>query len=240
MLGNKFRYWIDRLRDTPLHPQWLLGNRREITSRIKNMSTGQVLDIGCADRWVEKVLPVNCKYMGIDYLATGKLMYGARPDVFADAASIPVKSESIDTVVVLEVVEHLRSPGEAFSEMERVLCKGGCVLLSVPFIYPIHDAPHDYQRYTVHGLMREFKVVGLHVEEIVPSLRSAQTAGLIVCLSLAGMLMEAARKRNAGVLLAPVLVAAIPLVNLISWAIGNILPSWSAITAGYIVVARKP
>lgn len=207
--------------------------------RLGAIVSGRILDIGCADRWVERRLAAGCEYIGLDFPATGAHMYGARPDVFADAAMLPLQGASVDTVVMLEVLEHLRCPRAALREVARVLRPRGQLLLTVPFLYPIHDAPHDYQRYTVHGLSREIEAAGLRVDDVEPSLGSAETAGLIVCLALGGMTLQAIRQRRIAVLLTPLAVVAIPVVNVLAWIFGLFLPSWSAVSAGYRLTASK-
>lgn len=228
------------LRHTPLHPQWLLGGNKDTADWVAQSAPGRVLDIGCADRWVEQQLPPDSEYIGLDYLATGKHMYGSRPDVFADASGLPLVDESIDTVVMLEVMEHLRRPREALQEIARVLRPQGRLLLTVPFLYPVHDAPHDYQRLTIHGLTRDIEAAGLRVDALLPALGSAETAGLICCLALGGMSLRAIQRRSPSILLLPLAIIAIPVVNVIAWLGGRLLPSWDAITAGYRLIASKP
>ena len=206
---------------------------------LRNRATGRVLDIGCSRRWVEECLPDGSTYIGLDYPVTGIAMYGARPDVFADASELPFRDECMGTVVLFETLEHLVRPTDAIAEIARVLAPGGSLLLTVPFIYPLHDEPYDFTRYTGHGLRRELERVGFEVAYIKPSMGSAETAGLIVSLSLAGMTMEAFRKRSLAMVLSPVTVAAIPVSNLIFWLLGKVLPSWGALPAGYHVVAEK-
>lgn len=239
MLAPGLRRTLALLRHTPLHPQWLLGARNGAASLVAADARGVVLDIGCGDRWVEKCLPPGCAYIGLDYLVTGRDMYGSRPDVYGDASVLPIADDSVDTVVILDVVEHLARPREALGEIVRVLRPDGRLLLTMPFLYPIHDAPHDYQRFTVHGLLRELESVGLRAERITPSMGSAETAGLVSCLAVGGMAVQALQKRRPGMLLLPLLVLAIPLINVLAWASGRLLPSWSSVTAGYQLVATK-
>jgi hypothetical protein len=49
------RDWARLLRRTPIHPQWLLG-QRQVPASIENAS-GLVLDIGAADQWIISHLP---------------------------------------------------------------------------------------------------------------------------------------------------------------------------------------
>lgn len=236
----RLRRWLKSLRRTPLHPQWLLGGNTHTIDWVRSHASGRVLDIGCADRWIEPHLPEGCNYIGLDYLATGGLMYGARPDVFADASQLPLPDASIDTVLLLEVLEHLRHPAQALSEIARVLRPGGQLLLTMPFLYPIHDAPHDYQRLTRHGLVRDAEATGFHVDEVSGRLGSINAAGLIACLSLAGTATEALRRRSPGMVLVPLMLLLVPIINLAAWCGNVLLPSWDALTNGYLLVARKP
>jgi SAM-dependent methyltransferase len=233
------RRWTLFLRRTPFHPQWHLGGVHRFGPWIRENAAGRVLDVGCADSWIRDWLASECDYVGLDYPATGQGLYRARPDVFADASQIPIVDCSIDTVVVLEVMEHLRDPGNAFQEFARVLKPDGRILLSVPFLYPIHDAPHDYQRMTLYGLRRDLDAAGFEVECISRTLGSAETAGLIACLAIGGAAVRAVDRRSPGLLILPLVVLLIPVINLLSWLGGRILPAWDAITEGYRVSARR-
>ena len=233
------RRWLRSLRKTPLHPQWLLGGAAVTLAWIRSHSNGRTLDIGCADRWIEPHLPEGCEYIGLDYLATGGLLYGARPDIFADASRLPLPDASIDVVLLLEVLEHLRLPAQALSEIARVLRPGGQLLVTMPFLYPIHDAPHDYQRYTCHGLTRELEAVGLVADTPETSTGSIETAGLLLNLALGGMTSRAIADKHPSLILLPLIVIAIPAINLSCWLLGKLLPDWPALTAGYRIKATR-
>jgi SAM-dependent methyltransferase len=225
---------------TPLHPQWLLGGEAVAGCWVRDQARGRVLDVGCASRWVERWLEPGCIYVGLDYPATGRDLYKARPELFADASALPLQDATFDTVVLLEVLEHLRRPREALQEVARVVRPRGKVLLSMPFLYPVHDAPHDYQRLTIHGLIRDVEAAGLRIECVTPALGSVETAGLMASLALGGAAAKIIEQRDLRLVLLPLLVLAIPFVNFTAWIAARLLPSWDAMTAGYRLSATRP
>ncbi len=57
-------------------------------------------------------------------------------DVVADAAEMPLKSNSMHHIVFVDVLHHLRHPLAMFLEASRVLVSGGCVVCVEPWITP--------------------------------------------------------------------------------------------------------
>lgn len=220
---------------TPLHPQWLLGRRRPPPGMQR--ATGTLLDIGAADRWLIAYLPASVHYIALDYPATGGAMYHARPDVFADGAALPFADASIDHVSCLEVLEHVPDPANVIAEVARVLRPGGMLWLSMPFLYPVHDAPHDFQRYTAFGLRRDLERAGLQVNAIRKSGHAVRTAGLLACLAIAGGMDD---RRGPALMLLPAAAALVLLINCSAWLFSLFWPDWSGIGAGYEAEACRP
>lgn len=85
-------------------------------------------------------------------------------DVLADINNpLPLDDASADTVLMTSVLEHLHSPATALAEARRILRPGGTLLLQVPFLYRVHEEPHDYFRYTRYGLRALLEQSGLRV-----------------------------------------------------------------------------
>lgn len=236
---DRLRRLAALLRRTPLHPQWLIASEREAMTALLVEARGVVLDIGCADRWAEARLPAGCRYLGVDSVDTGQGMYGARPTVFADAATLPFADESIDTVLLFEVLEHLARPTAALAEIGRVLKPGGRLLASVPFLYPIHDAPHDFQRYTLHGLEQLLSEAGLVMTRSSPRLDALSCAALLACLALGGSAKQALARPGWRLLTVPFLLAAVPAINLCAYLLRPLVAGWDAMTNGYVLVAGR-
>jgi SAM-dependent methyltransferase len=224
------------LRSTPLHPQWLMG-RRCVPDGLSNLQ-GTILDIGAADRWVAHYLPANTHYIALDYPSTGRDLYAARPDVFADGARLPFADSCINHVICLEVLEHVRWPDQVLAEVARVLKPGGHLILSMPFLYPLHDAPHDYQRYTVHGLARSVSNAGLVLQTSHAQGNAIRTAGLMMSLAIAGGITQTPGWLAA--LLLPLGLLFILATNLVATLLAMVWPNWPAVTQGFHVKAIKP
>lgn len=233
---GKFRRLAGLFVRTPLHPQWLLGRRRP-PDGLAQMA-GRILDIGAADRWIQHQVPAAAWYVALDYPATGRELYGAGPDVFADGAHLPFQDASFDGVVCLEVIEHVAAPQRVIAEIQRVLRPGGRGWISMPFLYPVHDAPFDFQRYTEFGLRRDVVGVGLEITALRRSLPAVRSAGLLACLAIAGPVSDA--QGLGRWLRLPFATLAVLLINVATWAVSWAWPDWRALTAGYDVEVRKP
>jgi SAM-dependent methyltransferase len=79
------------------------------------------------------------------------------PAVVGDAHALPFADGCFDSVVASQVLEHLHSPWVAARELGRVLRPGGALVVSVPFMFMVHAAPHDFFRFTEFGLRRLFE-----------------------------------------------------------------------------------
>ena len=75
-------------------------------------------------------------------------------DIVADGHFLPFKDCTFDAVISEAVLEHVRSPNLVVAEIYRVLKPGGYICLAVPFLQGYHASPHDYQRWTVPGIVQ--------------------------------------------------------------------------------------
>ncbi len=122
---------------------------------IKQHAHGLLLDLGCGK------VPLYQVYK--DYISDNICIDWANtlhkcPHLdyeFSLNQGIPLADEKFDTLLVTDVLEHISNPDLLWREMSRVLKPMGKLILGVPFLYRIHEAPHDYNRYTEYKL-REF------------------------------------------------------------------------------------
>lgn len=78
------------------------------------------------------------------------------PDVVADICDqqLEIPQAPFTTIVCSEVLEHCYDPFQAVQNMHRLLTPGGRLILTTPFLFPLHEEPVDFFRYTEHGLRR--------------------------------------------------------------------------------------
>jgi SAM-dependent methyltransferase len=113
------------------------------------------------------------------------LDWNTSPNVFADITRVPIKEQSADCIICTEVLEHLENPAACADEIFRLLRPGGQAFISVPFMYPIHADPFDFQRFAEAGLQRMF--VGFSTIEIFPMGGYLGVIGLFIQLGLKGI-----------------------------------------------------
>lgn len=125
---------------------------------------GVVVDIGCGRMpYRELVLGAGASaYIGVD-LFGGR--YGS-PDVPWDGKRLPFRAASVRGVLATEVLEHVADPEPLLREVHRLLAPGGSLLLTVPFVWPLHDHPDDHHRFTPPALDRLLRHSGFRSVDV--------------------------------------------------------------------------
>lgn len=122
--------------------------RRNLDKFLERYATDQrILDIGSGGSRYGKFFP-NRLTVDIDP--------ARKPEIVADAHHLPFKDGEFNMILCTEVLEHVKNPQQVINELSRVLSSEGTCILTTRFMYPIHDAPHDYWRFTKYGLGQLF------------------------------------------------------------------------------------
>ncbi len=115
---------------------------------------GKTLNIGSGPR------VINDEVVNVDIFPY------AGVKIVADVNVIPLPNESVSRIISDTVLEHVSDPSLAVKEMHRLLAPDGLAYVTVPFLYPYHSSPFDYQRWTKGGvgeLFRDFEIVEIGV-----------------------------------------------------------------------------
>jgi len=241
MLYKILKKTLAKIRRTPFHPQWFVyRNEHWHHSQIGKQVAGTVLDIGCADQYIKTYIQANHNYIGLDYYQTAVHWYATQPHVYGDAQALPFANNSMDTVLLLDVLEHLPRPEDCISEIARVLKPSGTFVLQVPFIYPLHDAPLDFHRWTQHGLQKIVQKYGFIIRQQIQIGKPLETAGLLLNIAISKTILNWLQQKNPALILgilAPVVVLSI---NLLCWLFSLISPMDDIMPHSYRLVLEKP
>ena len=155
---------------------------------IRAHARGVLIDMGCGKApYFGIYRNLVSESIGVDWESS---LHGSdQVDIACDLNERIALPDSIaDTVLCTDVLEHLFRPQRAWNEIARILKPGGKAIVGVPFLYWVHEAPHDYHRYTSFALKGYATQAALEVEAL------EAVGGL--SLVLADLATKAARPRT--------------------------------------------
>ncbi|MBN3582539.1 methyltransferase domain-containing protein [Algoriphagus aestuarii] len=135
----------------------------------KEILRGKFLDIGCGEKPYQSTVLSGSNvtsYAGIDLIGGHEYKVGVKPDFFWDGVTFPFDASTYDSAMATEVLEHCPDPSITFSEIFRILKPESPLVLTVPFIWPTHETPYDFYRYTPFGLKHLLAKAGFEDIEI--------------------------------------------------------------------------
>ncbi len=129
-------YYYEQMKSPGLRGVWFRARQKTTARLVKKYFKGRIIvDIGCGNcLWNNG----NMFTIGID-ICEAMLRYNLSniPAFFAIKSDVilglPLKDNSVDMVIVTELLEHFLSYKILFKEIQRVLKKGGIVIGSVPY-----------------------------------------------------------------------------------------------------------
>ena len=223
-----------------LLPAWLRNRllrfeaviEAEVSSLAASLPPGtRVLDAGAGEGQYAHHFAA-CRYVAVD-LAVGDAAWDySRLDAQASLEQLPFRDEEFGAALNIVVLEHTRDPARVLGEIGRVLEPDAPLLLIAPQEWGVHQAPHDYFRFTRHGLDWLLQKAGFGTAAIEP------VGGFFVLLERT--LLEAALFFQGGWRWLPfpfVALVALPAGLIVPWL--DFLDREKNTTLGYVCRVRK-
>jgi len=88
-------------------------------------------------------------------------------DIVCDLSLVnPFRNASLDAILLMNVLEHVYAPHPLLSALAAMLKPGGVLIIAIPFLVKMHQAPLDFARYTHYALRRFAPDHGLEITHL--------------------------------------------------------------------------
>jgi len=197
---------------------------------------GKLYDLGCGESpYKDFFLKFTDEYIGVDWEGSP---HKTKETLLADLnENLPIESCVADTVVSFSVLEHLYNPQMMLNEAFRILKSDSYLIMQIPWQWEVHEAPHDYYRYTPFALIKFLESAGFVDINIEPQ-SGFFTTMILKWNYFTARFTKGKKLRNK----------CLKLFFIPFWYIGQKLApyldkldkNWQAETIGYYITARKP
>ena len=172
------------------------------------------LDLGCGSGLHRSV----CERAGFNWVGVD---YGhPHAPILGDGHALPFKSECVDFVLSIAVLEHLQHPAVAMKEVHRILKPGRLFIGTVAFLEPFHG--DSYYHHTHLGTYNSLSSAGFLVDRVAAN---ARWSGLQAQATMGGLFPRIPNW------LGRVLVWPLELLHKLWWSIGRQIASGANETA---------
>ena len=157
---EKFRFWARNL------------HSKEIFKALDQFCKGAVLDVGGRDFYL---LATQKNFIFETWTVLEKnaeAMLTLEEEGFeciqGDGCAMPFEDNNFDTVLNIQVLEHVIHPHKMIQEIHRVLNPGGYAIFLIPQTSVLHELPHHYYNFTRFWIEASMKESHLEIVEIKP------------------------------------------------------------------------
>ncbi len=144
---------------------------RALFRALDRFCSGDVLDVGGRDFFtvIRRRLNFN-SWTTLEYARTAaeglddprfRLVYG-------DGCAMPFAESAFDTVLNIQVLEHVMEPNRMVSEIARVLKPSGHAVFLIPQTAVLHELPAHYYNFTRFWIERAMTANGLRIVDLQP------------------------------------------------------------------------
>jgi SAM-dependent methyltransferase len=151
-------YWIPR------------HNIEKFCREKQHLVSGRVLDFGCGSMPYAACFSGAQQYIGLEYdrdLVQGS-HYVNGSIYFYNGSKLPFSDNQFDSIVCFQVIEHVEDLHSVLLELKRISRPNANILFTGPLLWPEHETPFDFRRYTRWGIAQVFELAGFEVSEIKP------------------------------------------------------------------------
>jgi 2-polyprenyl-3-methyl-5-hydroxy-6-metoxy-1,4-benzoquinol methylase len=161
---NAQKFWLSQMRETNALNLWVF-------SQFKSALGHNILEVGCGTgNFTVLIGEAGTKVLGVDidevFVKTAQAVTDHLPGVTIENRDI-TKSDwnaEFDTVVMLDVLEHLVSDVEMLERLWGALAPGGRLIIKAPalpgFFCPMDEAVGHQRRYTRRTLVNAIEAAG--------------------------------------------------------------------------------
>lgn len=161
VLDRKFKVGINDLLFSPFF--LIRYYLYQSISENAGLLNGKMLDFGCGTKPYKHLFNHVSDYIGVDFEGGGNVYEKKDVEFFYNGHQLPFDDHTFDSALATEVFEHIFNIDEILGEINRVLKPGGRLLLTCPFLWPEHEQPWDYARYSSFGIKALLEKHGFRV-----------------------------------------------------------------------------
>lgn len=197
-------------------------------SKASRHAKGKLLDVGCGEKQYKKLFEKRVSsYIGLDPRSPFA-------EIPKSITSAHIPSSSFDTVLCTQVLEHVPDPEKVLGKIHRILKPKGVLILTVPFLFAIHEEPADFFRFSRFALEHMLPKAGFHMFSIKEEGNFAVSIGTLMAYNL-----EFSWNRYGLRYPKKILIAALLLITYVMATFPERFSKRTLCPMNYIVVAKK-
>ena len=170
-LKNRNQYHRDTLKDirnnNPITWDEIHQNIIDYANSL-NLNKVRLLDAGAGEgRYRDILNPIeNMEYIGVDN-GVGSDDWDFSKIIKSDLSNMPfIEDESIDIVIMIQVLSHLKNMDETLSEITRKMKRNSLIFIATQNMQSLTHIPYDFVRLTPYGIQNIFEIHGIELQEI--------------------------------------------------------------------------